>query len=399
MKPNKDLDKAINNIKSFLDQQWIVMNQPEKPFDPSGPRPHTFEMNIHPFISIYKRKSDRRIIWPDPEAYYSQEAFLLDYEPYDVTDLIRAKNKKNFYFPKAPLNYGFQTKIESISKNDSGDLILKLNITNLLETQSFEHLLNKPSQKREPYHSYEMDEMYKQKDYFKELIDLRTKDNIDVNIFISGSKQDVIELLGEENILLQKLPETIGWEFESFIVAKYGYTIYGDENERIHTNDNDTMIMVCHLTWKQERGSSWGIPIILNKNVLPLFYLEQFISDFENKLLPKINTLNSIDWKYLEHVDPKIHASDIKDTAQLKALFSDGYFDPNKDNLYDIKSSKYRDNNDYGRIKIKITLVKLVENSANDQMGTLKALFDFSIPDFNINQFREITFYGFKRKA
>ena len=397
MKPNKDLDKAINQIKTFLDQQWIVMNEPEKPFDPSGPAPHTFEMNIHPFISIYKRKSDRRIVWPDPEAYYSQEAFLLDYEPYDVTDLIRANKKKNFYFPKAPLNYGFQTKIESISKNDSDDLILKLNITNLLETQSFEHLLNKPSQKRGSYHNYEMDKMYKQKYYFKELIDLRIKDNIDANIFINGNKQDVIQLIGEENILLQKLPETIDWEFESFKVGGSSYEFYNNEGERIHIKDN-VMFMNFHLTWKEERSSTGRIPVIINKNVLPLFYLEQFISDFENKLLPKINTLNSIDWKYLEHVDPKIHASDIKDTAQLKALFCDGYFNPDKDNEYKIKLSNYGGSN-YDQPTFKVTLVKLVENSADDQIGTLKALFDFAIPDFNIHQFREITFYGFKRKV
>ena len=86
--------------------------------------------------------------------------------------------------------------------------------------------------------------------------------------------------------------------------------------------------MDFHLTWKEERSSTGRIPVIVNKNVLPLFYLEQFMSDFENKLLPKINTLNSIDWKYLEHVDPKIHASDIKDTAQLKSLFCDVYFNP-----------------------------------------------------------------------
>ena len=153
MKPNKDLDKAINNIKAFLDQQWIVMNQPEKPRDYSEPEPDTFEMKIHPFISIYKKIDDR---W-GMRINFSQEAFLLDYE----------KQQEKFYLPKAPLNYGFQTKIESINKNDSGDLILKLNITNLLESQTFEHSLIKTSQKNRSYNAYEMDKMYKQKTILK----------------------------------------------------------------------------------------------------------------------------------------------------------------------------------------------------------------------------------------
>ena len=386
MKPNKDLDKAINNIKAFLNQQWVVMNQSEKPRDYSERKPDTFEMKIHPFISIYERKIDdqwSRIIY----FSFSQEAFLLDYE----------KQQEKFYLPKAPLNYGFQTKIESISKNDSGDLILKINITNLLETQNFEHSLIKTSQKNRSYNAYEMDEMYKQKDYFKELIDLRTKDNIDVNIFINGNKQDVIELIKEENIFIQKLPDAIDWEFESFTVGGSSYEFYNNEGENIYIDDS-VMFMNFHLTWKEERSSSGQIPVIINKNVLPLFYLEHFISDFENKLLPKINTLNAIDWKYLEHADPKIYASDVKDTLQLKALFSDGYFSPDKGNDYNIKLSNYG-GGDHDWQTFKVTLVKLVENSADDQKGTLRVLFDFAMDGLNINQFREITFYGFKRKA
>ena len=151
MKENKDLDKAINHIKRFLNQQWVAINKLEEhsnnSFSNTNRNQKTFAHDIFPF------KDENNI--------------LNDYEPYNIHKITGNIKNENLFLPKPLLNYGFQTKIESINKNDSGDLILKLNITNLLEPQTFEHSLIKTSQKNRSYNAYEMDKMYKQKTILK----------------------------------------------------------------------------------------------------------------------------------------------------------------------------------------------------------------------------------------